>query len=151
MAKNTFKTAVEATPDVKTCYKIGLTALKANSSKVKLANQSACDGSVDIDSCLSALIPQSNRWDYCVAYNKEVFFIEVHSARSSEVNTVINKLNWLKNWLRLNAPEINKLQAKSRTPFYWVQSSNYDILPNSPQYRRVIQAGIRPISVLELP
>lgn len=151
MAKNKFKKAVESTSEVSICYKIGLSALKMNSSKVRLGYNSACSGSVDIDQCLAAVLPQSNRWDYCFSYKEEVFFIEVHSARSSEVNTVINKLNWLKDWLRTNAPEINKLQATSRTPFYWIQKSNYDILPNSPQYRRVIQAGIKPISILELP
>lgn len=146
----TFKTAVENTPDINTCFRPGLKALGSDSSKIKLSNARLCEGSVDIDSCLSAKYHQQNRWDYCFSYNQEVFFIEVHSAVTSEVITVLRKLNWLKDWLKTNAPAINSMKAKSRPPFYWVQSSKFGILPQSKQYRTIVQAGIKPVSRLEL-
>jgi hypothetical protein len=152
MAKNmNFKQAVVVTPDITTCYQLGLRALGPNSLKIRLGNPSACEGSVDIDACVRRKFPQSNRWDYCFSYKQEVFFVEVHSAISSEVGTVIRKLRWLKSWLADEAPEINKRKAISKTPFYWIQSSNCSIPVTSRQYRMAIQAGIKPISKLELP
>lgn len=104
-----FTIAVKNTPDVNSCLRRGLRALGANSAKINMRNTSLCGGSVNIDSCLSNLYPQGNRWDYCFAYNGEVFFVEVHSAITSEVSTVIKKLNWLKSWLENEAPDINAL------------------------------------------
>lgn len=146
----TFKEAVEGTPEIATCLQTGLKALGGNSKKIKLRHTSLCEGSVDIDVCVSKLYPSSNRWDYCFSYNGEVFFVEVHSAITSEVSTVLNKLTWLKKWLRDSAPELDNLKAKSRTPFYWVQSSGFSILPQSKQFRSAVQAGIKPISQLTL-
>ena len=41
-------------------------------------------------------------------------------------------------------------QNNTKTPFYWVQSNGYHILPNSSQERLVIQKGLKPISKLVL-
>ncbi|WP_257667741.1 hypothetical protein [Parapedobacter tibetensis] len=40
---------------------------------------------------------------------------------------------------------MNKLRAKSRSPFYWVQSSKFNIPKTVKQHRQVVQAGIKPI------
>lgn len=146
----TFKEAVENTVEIKNCLFPGLKALSGNSKKIILKNTTLCEGSVDIDQCLSKVYPQSNRWDYCFAYDGEVFFVEVHSAITSEVSTVLNKLAWLKMWLNENAPELDKLKAKSKSPYYWIQSSGFNILPQSKQFRLAVQAGIKPIARLEL-
>lgn len=146
----TFKEAVEQTAEISPCFQSGLKALGSNSKKIALSKTSHCEGSVDLDSCLSKMYPQSNRWDYCFAYKGEVFFVEVHSAITSEVSTVLNKLTWLKKWLKDTAPELNNLKATSKTPYYWIQTSSFDILPQSKQYRQAIQAGIKPIARLEL-
>jgi len=146
----TFKDAVTATPDIETCYQTGLKAFGANSKKVKLKDTTKCEGSVDIDACTSTLYPQSNRWDYCLAYEGEAYFVEVHPANTSEVVTVIKKLGWLKDWLDHKAPELNKLRAESRHPFYWIQSSNFSIPKTSRQYKLAAQEGIKPISMLIL-
>ncbi len=53
----TFKEAVEATPDVKTCYHAGLRALGSDSKKIYLQDTSKCEGSVDIDGCTTAVLP----------------------------------------------------------------------------------------------
>lgn len=149
--KNRFKEAVENTPDVRNAYEPGLQAFGPYRNKVEMGNTRQCGGSVDIDGATVAIYPQANRWDYCFSYKGEVFFVEVHSANTGEVSTVIRKLQWLKDWLHIQAPQINALKATSKHPFYWVQSNGFHILPNSAQYRTVIQNKIRPITKLVLP
>lgn len=144
----TFKEAIEATPDVRFGYKTGLSALGKNSSKISVSNTSLIGGSLDIDTSTSSHYPTSNRWDYAFDYDGEVFFVEVHSAISSEVSTVIRKLQWLKDWLNTSAPEINKLRVKRIEPFYWVQSSNFSIPKTTRQYRAAVAKNIVPIPKL---
>lgn len=119
----TFKVTVQKTPEVTNCLQSGLKALGSDSKKILVKNTFLCGRSIDLDTCLAKTYPQNSRWDYCFAYGDEVFFVEVHSAITSEVTTVIKKLEWLKNWLKNNAPDIDKLKAQSRTPYYWIQSS----------------------------
>jgi hypothetical protein len=145
-----FKAAVEATPDVANCYQPGLRALGVHSSKITVASPALLNGSIDIDSCTVHLYPTENRWDYAFAYKGEVFFMEVHSAKSSEVRVMLKKLQWLKDWLQLKAPEINKIKSKSNEPFYWVQSKGANIPKGSPQYRAAINAGIKPVAKIVL-
>lgn len=146
----TFKQAVEATPDVATGFQVGLTALGVYSSKVSVSVTKDLQGSIDIDTLTTAKYPNSNRWDYAFSYKGEVFFIEVHSATSSEVRTVLRKLQWLKDWLQSKAPEINKMSAKKTAPFYWIQSKGFAIPKTSPQYRAAESAGLKPIARLTL-
>lgn len=147
-ASNKFKAAVEATPDIKNCYQPGLKAMGSYSTKISLSNSTLCNGSVDIDECVKAKYPNSNRWDYCFGYNSKAYFVEVHSANTSEVGTMLNKLQWLKDWLVNKAPELNKIKAKP--PYYWVMSGKYAILPNSSQARQIAAAGLKPIAKITL-
>ena len=148
--KNKFKEAVENTPDVAKAYEPGLQALGANRNKIELADTRQCGGSIDIDGATTAIYPQQNRWDYCFSYKGEVYFVEVHSANTGEVSTVLRKLQWLKDWLHNHAPDINALKAASQQPFYWIQSNGFHILPNSAQYRQAIQSKLKPIAKLVL-
>jgi len=145
-----FKQAVEATPDVATGYKTGLTALGTHKSKISVTDTRLLHGSIDIDDCTRAKYPEENRWDYAFAYKDEVIFIEVHTANTREVKTVLKKLQWLKVWLNQQAPEINKLKTKKRPPFYWIQSNGFAIPKTSPQFRLVKASGLVPISILRL-
>ena len=146
----TFKKVVESTEEVKTCYQSGLRALGKYSLKVSLQDTTKCDGSIDIDAGVVRKYPNDNRWDYAFSYKSEVFFIEVHSANTGEVDVVLRKLQWLKDWLVRSAPEINKMKVKSRTPFYWVQSGSFNIPYNSSQFRLAATKGIKPIPKLIL-
>jgi hypothetical protein len=148
-AAMSFKQAVKATPDICTCYKSGLSALRDYSKRVSVTDTTKLQGSVDIDACTTSKYPQDNRWDYALAYKGEVFFVEVHSAMTSEVKTVLKKLQWLKDWLHSQAPEINKLKAQS-SHFLWIQSNNFQIPKTAPQYLMAVQAGLKPIKKLEL-
>jgi hypothetical protein len=149
---NHFKSAVEKTPDVSNAYCIGLQAFKkVEKQKIDLGDPPRCEGSIDIDTATRKKYPQANRWDYCFSYKGEVFFVEVHSANTGEVSTVLRKLQWLRNWLNNEAPLINALKATSVPAFYWIQSSSFNILPNSAQYRQAVQANLKPVGKLSLP
>lgn len=151
---NIFQETVESTSEIKNCYQSGLQALGKHSKKIELGDHKFCEGSVDIDTCLKNdpynKYSRSNRWDYCFSYKGEVYFIEVHGAITAEVSVVLKKLKWLKDWLHQEAPKLNRLKAKSKTPYYWIQSDNFDIPKTSSQYRTIVQAGIKPIPKLKL-
>ncbi len=125
-----FKAVIEETTEVSNCFEEGLKGLGKYSNKVELADPKKCEGSVDIDACVAKYYPNESRWDYVFGYKGEAFFIEVHSADTSEVGVVLKKLQWLKNWLNSQAPELNKIKAKGQT-FYWIQSKGNHILKNS--------------------
>jgi hypothetical protein len=139
--------AVENTPDIKDCFKEGLSALGVYSQKINLGR--SCDGSVYLDKCVREKYPQENRWDYLIGYQGEAIFIAVHSAYTSEVKVVLKKLAWLKLWIQEQAPDLEKLKSTTH-PFIWIASGRFNILPNSPQYRQIIQMGLKPISELKL-
>ena len=140
-----FKEAVEATPDVKEGYCEGIKAFGEYKSKIKVPEPSKIDGSLDIDVTTAKLYPDDSRWDYALCYDSEVFYIEVHSAITSEVSKMIKKLQWLKSWLEKKAPKINKLTTKTKQPYYWVQSSKCDIPRHMPQYKIAFQNKILPM------
>ena len=146
----TFREAVESTPDIANGYKAGLAAMGRYRHRISAKKPSKIEGSVDIDTCTTAKYPNDNRWDYTIAYNGEVFFIEVHSAHTSEVKTVLRKLQWLKDWLNSQAPGLNKLKASSRVPYIWIQSKNVQIPKTAPQYLQAVKAGIFPVRNFEL-
>jgi len=84
-----FKAAVEATPDIKNCCQEGFDAFKHNADKISITEKKLCDGSIDIDECLRLKYPKSNRWDYCLSYNNQVYFAEVHRAYPNEISIVL--------------------------------------------------------------
>ena len=144
----TFKNAVLATSEIETAYKPGLRALGKNSSKIHTQNTQDLNGSVDIDAATKEKYPNENRWDYCIGYKNQALFIEVHPGSSSEVGTILKKLDWLKKWLMYKAPEINSIKANKA--FFWVTSGNVSLLKGSSQYRAAVSNNILPQSSLNL-
>ena len=110
---NVFKIAVEKTSDIANCYQTGLQGLGKYSQKIELSETNQCLGSVDIDLCTKAKYPESNRWDYALCYKKEVFFVEVHGAKTAAdgqaaaravANGALVKTSWFgcdPNWGRI--------------------------------------------------
>ena len=147
---NLFKLAIENTSEINNGYHVGLQAFKKEHKPKIEINE--CQGSVDIDGCLIAkgLYANDNRWDYAIGHNNKVYFVEVHTANTREVKTVLNKLQWLKDWLTTKAPEINKLKA-SPNAYFWIQSNNYKILKGSRQAREISAKGLKAISKLTIP
>ena len=146
----TFQQAVHSTLDITTGYRPGLQALGGYSTKIRVSDTRLLGGSVDIDACTVDKYPNANRWDYAFDYKGEAFFVEVHSAYTGEVDTVIAKLNWLKSWLRDRAPSLEEKKAKSRTPYYWLQSDKFEIPKTSRHFRLIVQEGLKPLSILIL-
>lgn len=139
---NVFMQAVEATPEIAAAYKSGLQALShADAAKIAVRNTRKIDGSVDIDSTVKSLYPQANRWDYAIGYDSKVCFVEVHPAYTSEIDTVVKKLNWLKEWLKGKASKLDAL-PKMNPAFVWVQSGKCAILPTSKQAKRLSELGM---------
>ena len=132
---NTFKAAVDKCRELTGSYKAGLTALGANSEAIKASDNSLIDGSVDIDSALKAIRPNEARWDFAVGYSGEAFFVEVHPADTKNVNEMVNKVVWLKNWLASVAPDLKKLHK--RGCYHWIPSGRVKILKSSSQYKKI--------------
>lgn len=145
---NLFKKAVYTTPDIKSCYRSGLKALGTHSSKISVDNTFSCNGSVNIDECVKAKYPVAQRWDYCFGYKNCAYFVEVHPAATSDVGKMLEKLQWLKNWLKTQAADLDAIKAS--IPYYWVHTGKYDITPTSRQSFQVAKAGIKPIAKLTL-
>jgi hypothetical protein len=62
---------------------------------------------------------------------------------------MLEKLRWLKEWLRTQAPA---LEALTQDDYYWVSTDGtIAITPDSPQAKRLAAAGLRgPMRVLPL-
>lgn len=135
-----FREAVEQTPLLKDHLKTGLKALGSHSKHVKLNEPRLCEGSVDIDQALERAFPQDNRWDYALGYHQKTYFIEIHPADTSEVETLLKKYQWLKIFLAQQAPKLNQEPKE----FYWIASGGVHILPDSRQAKRLAMSGLRP-------
>ena len=145
-----FQMAVESTEEVKTGYRPGLHAIKkSDRNKVNAMHTNKIQGSLDIDTQVQAIYPNKNRWDYVLSYNNRLYFFEIHSAETSEVKIVIDKINWLKYWLKVKASNINAL-PKAEHPYIWIQSGRYAILPGSKEMMKLSIAGITTTNRLNL-
>ena len=145
---NKFKEAVEATPDIKDGFCNGLQALGKNSIRVKTSNTLLLNGSVDIDACTKELYPNEARWDQVVGFESQAYFLEIHPANTSDVGSMINKVQWLDSWLSAKAPTLKDLAATN--VFYWIPSGRCKILKTSSQYRQLAQSKIQIINTLKL-
>ena len=139
------KVAVEKTDDVRGGFKVGFGAIKNNErQKFVVPDSRLIGGSLDIDSSTKTKYPDDFRWDYAVEYNNETFFVEIHPGSTNEIQTVIAKLGWLKQWLKEKAPEIDALKPKDKRSYHWVFTSNFAILPNSRYAKQLSLLGIMP-------
>ncbi len=130
------------TPHVAHAWKPGLRAIKnVERQKFVIKKGNNIDGSIDIDAATKELYPNDYRWDYAIGVNGKVFFVEIHPATESEVDTVICKLKWLKQWLNNKAPCIKALQHPI-APFFWLFTNRNMIPKNSKKLRALAQNGI---------
>lgn len=146
---NPFRRAVETTTDIASGYCKGLQALGSSSKKVNAADTKGIEGSVNIDDCTKHLYPNGSRWDYCIGYAGKSYFVEVHPANTSNVQEMIKKADWLKQWLDEKAPGLKAMAADNR--YYWLPSGRCDILPTSTYQKMLAQRKIVIKPVLKLP
>ena len=145
---NKFKKAVEATPDIKDGYCDGLQALGKNSKRVNASDTRLLNGSVDIDACTEKLYPNESRWDYVVGFDSHAYFLEIHPAKTREVESMIKKKQWLDSWLSAKAPTLKDLAVTN--VFYWIPSGGCDIIATSSQSRKLAQSKIKIVKILKL-
>ena len=97
---------------------------------------------MDIDSAVKDLYPEENRWDYAIGYDDKVCFVEVHPASTREVETMLKKLSWLKQWLKNKAPKLSSME-KTQEPYIWLSTKSTHILPNSRYSKKLSKFGIK--------
>ena len=149
-SKSAFQVAVENTDEVKNGFCAGKQAIKkTDHNKIDVSDNSRLQGSLDIDGQVIALYPEDSRWDYALSYSDKIYYLEIHSAETSEIDKVINKVKWLKWWLKNKAIKINVL-PKADHPYIWVQSGRYAILPTAKEKMKLSMAGIVTTNLLRL-
>ena len=136
--KGQFQRAVEATQTVAHAFCAGIQALEDRDKKM-LEDKNLATGSLALDETLleAELFPNEYRWVYGIGLRapkntERVLWLEPHHAGSGETATVIKKLNWLKGWLRDEAPELDKLHKT----FVWLVTSREN--PNDRQRRTLV-------------
>ena len=140
-----FKDAVEKTDDLAGTYKSGLQALKRiDRERIQCPNTRNLTGSIDLDGTLRDSLPNDPRWGYGIGIRKtqssdRVIWIEVHPASSSHIQDVLNKFEWLREWLASSAPRLNRISEE----YIWIASGAVRIPPNSPQRKKLAAKGIR--------
>ena len=139
----TFRQAVEATPNLgQDAFRPGLQALGADSARISCGDTRKLKGSVDIDAALEPTDRHGHRWDYAVGHEESghdrVYWIEVHEASGHGVTALLQKLNWLKNWLAVDGHRL-RLMTKQ---YVWISSGRTTFLKTSQAARRLAQAGV---------
>ena len=155
-----FKEAVEAAqPPVNGVYCPGKQAMEEKHRRlVTCVDSTRLTGSIDLDTALRQNRPGDNRWDYGLGYkpakgSEQAVWVEVHSAKTSEVSKVLRKLQWLKDWLNRNAEQLRQLSERADRDirYVWIASSGVHIQKHSPQARQLAQSGLRLKGKLPLP
>lgn len=131
---------------LKNAWRPGLQALRAEDKPhIEAEDPRKITGSVDVDKAYQKLIPQSNRWDFGIAFqhsnrDKEVvYWVELHTASDSQVKVVIKKAQWLLQWLR----DEGKPLAAFEKDIIWVSSGATTFTRSSPQRKLMAQAGLQ--------
>lgn len=136
-----FVDAVDRCHELRGTAQPGLSALGSDSATVCADDTRLLDGSVNIDDVLKTLYPNAARWDYAVGFDGEVYFIEVHPAATKNIDEMIRKLTWLRQWLLEKAPELKALHRCE--VYYWIPSGRVRILKTSSQYRRIAASKLK--------
>jgi len=120
----------------------GQQALGPNSDRIRTRHPGRPLCSVDIDAALAQVYPNAPRWDYGLEWRRgavhKIAWVEVHHATSSEVTTVLNKLQWLKGWLGEAAAECSTLPAT----YHWV-ATDAGVHIDSARRRKLNAAGLQ--------
>lgn len=115
----------------------GLQALGAHSKLVRVKRPSQPIDSINLDAALVRSQGQDARWDYGVGIrdgaSARAVWIEVHPASSSDVESVLRKLKWLKAYLGPPA-------CQGARSFHWIATGSVDI--DGKRMRRLATAGI---------
>ena len=117
----------------------GLTAIKRREGKGRIIadDPRRVLGSSNIDDDCRQAAPGASRWDYVIGYNRSgktvAYFIEVHSAITSQVSKIEKKLNWLTH--EFLGHENNAKLAALPKEIHWIASGRVKIPKHTRQYR----------------
>ena len=139
-----FATAVKRTPSISEHLKGGLQALHNVDRRRVSCEGRNLRGSVAIDDALRRSHPNAARWDYAVGFGRErrhdsIVWLEVHPASSHHIGEVLDKLDWLKHWMRDEAPELGRFPRC----FCWIASGAISFGRGGPQAKNLAEAGLR--------
>jgi hypothetical protein len=100
-------------------------------------------GSIHLDRALRDSEPEAARWDYGVGVKRRtdrdfMVWIEVHPASSSHVAPVLQKLDWLKEWLKGKGRPFGRMGAR----FVWIATGSVAFPKDSPKGRLIAQQGL---------
>jgi hypothetical protein len=130
----------------------GLKAIKNRDKRLIYASRPrAIIGSIDIDATMQASQRHDHLWDYLIGVKEEkqcAYFVEVHSAETSQVNVVLQKLTWLHGFVSRELPDLNRKEFDSM--YYWVGTNGVHIPRTTPQYRLLAENDLKVISHLVL-
>jgi hypothetical protein len=135
---NDFQKAINATVHLK--WRVGLSAVKKGEGKgqINVSNRKVLLGNAYMDGDCASDFPNTCRWDYAIGYyraNRTIaYFVEVHSAETSEISKMERKLQWLFDYLREDSQ--HELCALKRE-IHWVASGRINIPKHTPQYRKL--------------
>jgi hypothetical protein len=97
--------------------------------------------SIDYDTAMKASAPQDSRWDYFLVPDASsgAVAIEVHPAKASEVDRVIQKRRDSEAVLVKRCPKLGRVNS-----WHWLlpKSGTMALTRSSPQARRLAKAGI---------
>lgn len=147
-----FEEQVNQIEELRGSFHRGLGALgSSDREKIRPKDTRACCGSVNLDDNLRRRFPNAPRWDYCICYTNRNYFVEIHPGSTSEVEQVLRKLEWLKNWLRGDGKPLREGMA-TKKPFHWVFTKKCAVKPGDRYARKLAKAGLWPLkNVLRLP
>lgn len=145
----TFEEAIKKIENSEICIFSGLQALGRDARRIRVSESRKINGSINLDRSLEKRYPNDNRWDYSFGYKNRSYFVEVHPAYTSEVEVVLKKLEWLREWLSGEGKPLDDIIADDMT-FTWIYTSKCDIPKNTRQYRAAVQNGIIPTRELML-
>lgn len=141
-----FKEAIARIPTLKNAWCPGLQALRPEDKPhIEPEDPRKLTGSVDIDAAYRKLMPQSNRWDFGIAFQhtnrkgEMIYWVELHTASDSQVKVVIKKVEWLLEWLKNDG----KALASFEREIIWVSSGVTAFTRSSPQRKLMAQAGLQ--------
>ena len=149
--KSKLEEAVDKTPEVKGHYENGLGAIESRyKGSITSSKGNSFTGSVDIDKATRKLKPEDNSWDYAIEFKSCTYFVEFHPADTSEVSKILQKLDWLKNWLKNKAPLINSLKPQNKNPYHWIFTGGNHIARTSKYWKRLSLAKLLPVKKLDI-
>jgi hypothetical protein len=140
-----FKRAVARTPNLQNAWQPGLQALRARDRQhIQPENPRRLRGSADIDAALRATEPRASRWDYAIGYQhtnrreEYIYWVETHTGSDEQIKIVLEKLEWLKNWLRHDGQPL----AAFKRDFIWISSGHTLFTTGSAQVKMLAQQGL---------